>query len=149
MKEKEIMKDLKKILFVCVHNSGRSQMAEAFLQTFAGDMFHAESAGLEPNTIQNLVIEVMKEKGIDLTEKTSDSVFDFYKQGRLYDFVVTVCDESIESQCPVFPGIAKRLHWPFPDPQKATGTHEEKLSKVRKIRDDIENQIKSWMREFP
>jgi arsenate reductase len=142
------MKNKKKILFVCVHNSGRSQMAEAFLQAYAGDMFHAESAGLEPNNIQNLVIEVMREKGIDLSKKTSDSVFDFYKQGRLYDFVITVCDESIENQRPVFPGIAKRLHWPFPDPKEATGTHEDKLSKVRKIRDDIENQIQSWTKEF-
>jgi arsenate reductase len=136
------MEKKKSVLFICVHNSGRSQMAEAFLRESAGDKFDVESAGLEPREINNLVIQVMKEMNIDISENTSDSVFDFYKKGRLYDYVITVCDESIESQCPIFPGITRRLHWSFPDPSSVSGTDEEKLSKVRKIRDNIQNRDK-------
>ncbi|MFO8084732.1 MAG: arsenate reductase ArsC [Desulfobacterales bacterium] len=142
------MKKKKRVLFICVHNSGRSQMAEAFLREFAGDRFDVESAGLEPREINKLVIEVMEEMNIDISENTSDSVIDFYKEGRLYDYVISVCDESIESQCPIFPGITRRLHWPFPDPSTVGGTDEEKLFKVRKIRDDIHNRIISWLNTF-
>ncbi|MGD8768963.1 MAG: arsenate reductase ArsC [Desulfobacterales bacterium] len=139
------MEKKKSVLFICVHNSGRSQMAEAFLRASAGDRFDVESAGLEPREINKLVIEVMEEMNIDISENTSDSVFDFYKEGRLYDYVISVCDESIESQCPIFPGITRRLHWAFPDPSSIGGTDEEKLSKVRNIRDDIHNRIMTWL----
>jgi arsenate reductase len=142
------MEKKKRVLFICVHNSGRSQMAEAFLSESAGDRFDVESAGLEPREINKLVIEVMEEMNIDISENTSDSIFDFYKEGRLYDFVISVCDESIESQCPIFPGITQRLHWPFPDPSSVVGSDEEKLSKVRKIRDDIHNRIMTWLNTF-
>lgn len=130
-----------KILFICQHNSGRSQIAEAYLKKFAGDQLEIESAGLEPaENINPLVVEVMKEEGIDLSKKKPQSVFELFKAGKLYSHVITVCHDS-ENQCPVFPGITQRWHWPFPDPAKVEGSHGEKLSKVREIRD----QIKNWL----
>ncbi len=130
-----------KILIICQHNSGRSQMAEAYLKKFTGDAFFVESAGLEAaETINPLVVEVMKEEGIDLSGKRPQSVFDLFKTGKLYDHVITVCDDS-ESRCPIFPGITSRWHQPFPDPARVEGSHEEKLDMVRKIRD----AIKDWL----
>jgi arsenate reductase len=137
--------DKRKILFICEHNSGRSQMAEYFLNHIAPDRFEAESAGLEPRPLNPLVLEGMKEIGADLSDRKSDDVFEFYKQGRLYDYVITVCDESADARCPIFPGIAKRLHWPFPDPSKLTGSHEEKMTELRKIRDQIEKKLNDWV----
>ena len=137
----EHMKEKIRILFICIHNSGRSQIAETFLKAIGSEWFEVESAGFNPKPIDPYVIEVMKEVGYDLSNNTSDSVMQFFKEGRLYNYVITVCDESIENECPVFPGIARRLHWPFPDPKKVSGTNAEKLRKVRSIRDDIRRQI--------
>ena len=120
-----------RVLFICGHNSGRSQIAEAFLKDIAGDRFHVESAGLEPKPVNPLVVEVMQEIGFDLSKAKSDSVFEFFKEGRLYDYVITVCNETAAGQCPVFPGITKRFHWPFKDPEELTGTREEKLEALR------------------
>jgi len=108
--------DKKRVLFVCVHNSARSQMAEAFLKKYGRDRFEVESAGLEPGKLNPIVIEAMKEAGINISQNKTKSVFDFYKQGKVYDYVITICDESQSGQCPVFPGEAKKLHWGFPDP---------------------------------
>jgi arsenate reductase len=138
--------DKKKVLFICGHNSGRSQMAEAFLKDMAGDRIDVESAGLEPKTVNPLVIEVMQEIGFDLSQAKSDSVFDFFKEGRLYDYVITVCDETAAGQCPVFPGITKRFHWPFKDPEALTGIHEEKLIALREIRNQIKEKLTSWLK---
>ena len=135
----------KSILFVCVHNSARSQMAEAFLKKYAGDRFDVESAGLEPGKLNPIVVEVMKEVGIDISQNKTKSVFDFYKQGKQYDYVITVCDESQSGACPVFPGKAERLHWGFPDPSSFTGSFEEKLKKTIEIRNQIEAKIKDWL----
>ena len=130
-----------KILLICKHNSGRSQIAEAYLNKHYGEYVIAESAGLEPSaSVDPLVIEVMKEEGFDLSKKKPQSVFELYKQGQLFDHVVTVCNES-EAQCPIFPGITKRWHWPFPDPAKVQGTNIEMLNAVRRIRDDIKEWI--------
>ena len=142
------MKEKIRVLFICIHNSGRSQMAETFLKIIAGERFEAESAGLEPRPINPYVIKVMEEIGYDLSGNTSDRVMQFFQEGRLYDYVITVCNESIENQCPIFPGIARRLYWPFPDPQKATGTEDEKLDNIRSIRDQIREHIKSWVKSF-
>jgi arsenate reductase len=142
------MKKKKKVLFICVHNSARSQMAEAFLKKYGGPRFEVESAGLEPGTLNPLVAAVMKEINIDISGNRTNSVFDFYKEGRLYDYVITVCDESNAGQCPVFPGITQRLHWGFQDPSSFTGTHEEKLQKTRVVRDQIENKIVQWLKEL-
>jgi arsenate reductase len=140
---KEIMAK-QKVLFVCVHNSARSQMAEAWLNHLCGDLFEAESAGLEPGTLNPLAIEVMKEVGIDISQKETRSVFDLVKEGRLFSYVVTVCDEASGERCPVFPGITSRFTWSFPDPAAVTGTTEEKLEKIRKIRDDIRSAVEEW-----
>lgn len=130
-----------KILFICQHNSGRSQIAEAYLKKMAGDGLLVESAGLAPSgEINPLVVEVMKEEDIDLSGKKPQSVFDLFKAGKIYDHVITVCHDS-DSQCPVFPGITKRWHLPFPDPAKAEGSREDQLTKVREIRD----AIKKWL----
>jgi arsenate reductase (thioredoxin) len=130
-----------KVLFICKHNSGRSQMAEAFLRKYAGDRFEVESAGLEPaERVNPLTVEVMQEEGIDLSQKKPQSVFDLFKEGRIYSHVVTVCDENSE-KCPIFPGIARRAHCPFPDPSEARGSRDEQLAFVRDIRD----RIKRWI----
>lgn len=129
------------VLFICQHNSGRSQIAEAYLKQLAGEYYEVESAGLEPTKAVNpLVVEVMLEEGIDLSRKKPQSVFELFKAGKLYNHVVTVCHDS-ESKCPIFPGITKRWHLAFPDPSKVEGNREEKLAKVREIRD----AIKQWL----
>jgi arsenate reductase len=138
--------DKQKVLFVCVHNSARSQMAEAFLKQMAGDRFEVESAGLEPGKLNPMAVEVMKEAGIDISQNKTKSVFDFYKQGKQYDYVITVCDESQAKGCPVFPGKGERFHWGFDDPSRFTGSHEEKLAKTRIVRDAIKQKIKEWLK---
>lgn len=133
---------MERVLFVCGHNSGRSQIAEAILEKLGGDDFEVKSGGLKPSdSVNPLVIEVMKEEGIDLSTKKPRGVFDFVKTGELFSYVVTVCDKDTDERCPVFPGIRRRANWPFPDPEKATGSHEEKLNQVRKIRDDIKTKL--------
>ena len=138
---------MERVLFVCVHNSARSQMAEAFLNLLSGGRFEAESAGLEPRNLNPLVVEVMKEIGIDISENSTKRVFDFIIAGRLFHYVITVCDETSGDRCPIFPGYAKRLHWSFPDPSALEGSKEEKLQKVREIRDQIRAKIESWVEE--
>ena len=135
----------KRVLFVCVHNSARSQMAEAILNHMAVERFEAESAGLEPGKLNPLAVEVMKERGIDISQNKTKSVFDFYKAGNKYDYVVTVCDESQSGQCPIFPGATKMLHWSFPDPSGFTGSWEDQLAKTRDVRNKIEARIKDWI----
>ncbi len=135
-----------RVLFVCIHNSARSQMAEAFLKKHGADRFEAESAGIEPGTLNPLVVEAMKETGIDISQNKTKSVFDFYKQNKLYSYVVTVCDESQSEHCPVFPGPAKKLHWSFEDPSAFRGSREDKLQKTRRVRDQIETKVKDWIR---
>ncbi len=132
---------MERVLFICVHNSARSQMAEAFMRKYGGERFVAESAGLEPGTINPLVVEVMNEEGVDLSGKGTNSVYDYYRDGRSYDYVITVCSKDAAERCPIFPGGGKRLHWPFDDPSKVKGTYEEKLVEVRRIRNAIREQI--------
>jgi arsenate reductase len=139
--------DKKKVLFVCIHNSARSQMAEAFLNLLAGDRFEAESAGLEPGALNPIVIEVMKEIGIDISQNTPKGVFDFIKTGKLFHYVITVCDETSDNRCPIFPGYAKRLHWNLPDPSALGGNYEEKLQATRRIRDEIKARVEAWLKE--
>jgi arsenate reductase (thioredoxin) len=137
-----------KILFVCVHNSARSQMAEALLKKIAGDRFDVESAGLEPGVLNPLAVEVMKEIGIDISQNKTKSAFDLFKEGSLYTHVITVCDETSAEKCPFFPGITSRLHWSFADPSSFTGTWEEKLEKTRQVREDIREKITAWLKEM-
>lgn len=139
--------DKKRVLFICVHNSARSQMAEAFLKQAAAERFDVESAGLEPGKLNPLAVEVMKEAGIDISQNKTKSVFDFFKQGKRYDYVITVCDESQAKNCPIFPGTTAttRLHWSFDDPQSFQGSWEERLEKTRQVRDNIRKRISEWL----
>lgn len=137
-----------RVLFICVHNSARSQMAEAYLRQMAGEGLTVESAGLDPTVVNPLVVAVMAEEGIDLSGKKTQKVFDLFRDGRLFDAVVTVCEESLEGQCPVFPGVTHRLHLPFPDPAAVTGTDEERLAQVRRIRDAIKESMAKLAREL-
>jgi len=134
-----------KVLFVCIHNSARSQMAEELLRKLAGEKFEVESAGIEPGKLNPVVIEVLKEEGVDLSAKKTQAVMDLLKQGKLYSYVITVCDETSAERCPIFPGPAKRLHWGFTDPSKFEGTSEEKLVKTRVVRDQIKKKIVEWL----
>jgi arsenate reductase len=136
-----------KVLFICIHNSARSQMAEAFLRDFAGDRFEVESAGLEPGTLNPLVVKAMAEVGIDISGKETRGVFDLLRQGRWYSWVITVCDESQAEKCPIFPGAGLRQHWSFPDPEAFTGSEEEKLERVRALRDRIADKVKEWINQ--
>lgn len=119
-------------------------MAEAWLRYTCGDFFAPRSAGLEPGTINPLVIEAMAEVGIDLSLMGTRGVDDLLRTGAQFDYVVTVCSEADAEGCPVFPGSAERLHWPFPDPSKLTGTQEEKLREVRRLRDEIRVKVEEW-----
>ena len=137
-----------KVLFLCVHNSARSQMAEAFLNQFAGDIFKAESAGLEPGILNPLVVEVMQEIGIDISGNPTRSAFDLFKQGLTFNYVITVCDAANAERCPIFPGVTKRISWSFDDPSSFTGTHEEKLAKTRLVRDKIKSEVEKFANEY-
>jgi len=141
--------DKKRVLFVCVHNSARSQMAEALLNHLAGDRFEAESAGLEPGVLNPLAVSVMKEIGIDISQNKTKSVFDLFKRGELFSYVITVCDAASAEACPIFPGLlSKTIHWSFEDPSSFTGTLEEKLEKTRRVRDAIKEKIEEWLKEL-
>jgi arsenate reductase len=137
---------LQRVLFVCIHNSARSQMAEELLRKLAGDKYEVESAGIEPGKLNPVVIEVLKEIRIDITAKKTRAVLDCVTSGKRYDFVITVCDETSAERCPVFPGNAKRLHWGFTDPSKFEGTWEEKIVKTRTVREEIRQKIEGWLR---
>lgn len=135
------------VLFVCVHNSARSQMAEAFLNERCPENFVAESAGLEPGTLNPLAVAAMQEIGIDMSRNSTKSAFDLFKSGKQYSYVITVCDETSAERCPVFPGGARRLHWSFPNPATLEGPWNERLEKTRIIRDQVRVQIDTWCAE--
>jgi arsenate reductase len=136
-----------KVLFICIHNSARSQMAETFLNQICGEQFEATSAGLEPGKLNPMVVEVMKEIGLDISGNQTKAVFDIYKSGNMFKYVITVCDEASAERCPIFPGTTKRLRWGFPDPSAFQGTPEEKLAKVREVRDAIKKRVEVWCAE--
>ncbi|MGE4385027.1 MAG: arsenate reductase ArsC [Endomicrobiaceae bacterium] len=137
-----------KVLFVCIHNSARSQMAEAFLKKYGEDKFEVESAGIEPGILNQNVVGVMKEAGIDISDNGTKSVFDFYRSGNAYDYVIAVCDQAKAEMCPVFPGNGKKLHWSFEDPSGFEGTNEEIMNKTREVRNRIEIKIKDWLKDL-
>jgi arsenate reductase len=130
-----------RILFVCIHNSARSQMAEAWLNHLFGDRFEGRSAGLEPGVLNPLAVAVMKEAGIDISANETKSVNDLLAAGERFSRVVAVCDPEAAEKCPVFPGAGEPLHWSFPDPSGVAGTEQEKLGKVRVVRDSIRKAI--------
>ena len=136
-----------KVLFVCIHNSARSQMAEAFLNKYGEGKYKAESAGLEPGKLNPNVVKVMQEAGIDLSQKGTQSVFDLFRKGNLYNAVITVCDGASAEQCPIFPGRVKRIAWSFEDPSAFKGTEEQVLEHTREIRDEIKFAIQNFIKE--
>ena len=129
----------KRVLFLCTHNSARSQMAEGLLRHMAADRFDAFSAGTEATEVQPLAIEAMREIGIDISGQTSKTADAF--RGQRFDYVITVCNQANES-CPIFPGAAERMHWDFDDPRAAAGSDEEKMRVFRQIRDEIESRVR-------
>jgi len=133
-----------RVLFLCVHNSARSQIAEAFANARFSDRLIAESAGLEAGSLNPFAVEAMHERGIDISQKQTRRVFDLYTAGELFDYVITVCDESNAERCPIFPGVTQRMHWSFPDPGALVGSHDERLAATREIRDAIEARVTAW-----
>jgi arsenate reductase len=134
-----------RVIFICIHNSGRSQMGEAFLRHLAGERFEVHSAGLEAGRLNPLVLRSMAEKGIDLSAHFAKTAASYLERGEVFDYVITVCDETNAERCPVFPGKGRRLHWGFPDPSALQGSDEEKLAGIRPIRDAIEARIREWL----
>jgi len=133
-----------KILFVCIHNSARSQMAEAFMNRMCSKVFEAHSAGIEPGVLNPLVVEAMQEVGYDISRNQTKSVSDMINTGWKFSRVITVCDETSAERCPIFPGNVARLHWSFPDPSAFHGTHEEKLDRIRIVRNAIKLKMEQW-----
>ena len=129
---------LKKVLFICTHNSARSHMAEGLVNALYGDRYRAFSAGTEPSTLNPYAVRVMQEIGIDISDHRSKSVDEFMDQD--LDYVVTVCDHAKES-CPFFPGGRKPMHKGFQDPASVAGTEAEKLQGFRRVRDEIRDWI--------
>jgi arsenate reductase (thioredoxin) len=131
-----------------VQNSARSQMAEALTRSLCGPSVQAFSAGLEPGTLNPLAVEALAEEGIDISRNETKSVFDLYRSGALFNYVVTVCDEASAERCPVFPGFAQRLHWSLPDPAAVAGSREDRLAKMRAVRDELRDRIKELCRKL-
>lgn len=136
------------VLFLCVHNSARSQMAEAYLKKFGGDHFIPDSAGIESGFLNPLAIEVMKEDGIDISHNRSKEVTDYFKEGKTFHYVITVCDGVNADKCPVFPGMHEKISWDFPDPSWFTGSWEEKLAQTRVVRDRIKNAVLDFIKNY-
>jgi len=137
-----------KVLFLCVGNSARSQMAEGLLRYYYGDKFDVYSAGAKETSVHPLAVEVMKEIGIDISNQRSKLVSEFF--GQSFDYVITLCGDYSKEMCPAFIGEVKKekLHWNFPDPVEAEGTLEEKLNFFRKVRDDIKKKIDEFVEKI-
>lgn len=137
-----------KVLFLCIHNSARSQMAEAYLKKFGGNLFDVESAGLEPGTLNPLAVQVMLEDGIDISLNPTNDVFEFFNQGKTFRYVITVCDKNASDRCPFFPGMHKKINWSFDDPSKFQGTELEKLAATRLVRDQIKEAVLGFINDL-
>lgn len=136
------------ILFVCSHNSARSQMAEALFNMEEVPGYVAESAGLEAGILNPYVVLVLRERGVDITGKTTRRAFDLVRQGRLFRYVITVCDERTAERCPIFPGFTNRLHWSFEDPSTFVGTEDAILEKTRQVRDQIHERVRDFIQNL-
>jgi arsenate reductase len=137
----------RRIMFVCIHNSGRSQMCEAFVKHYAPERFDVHSSGIEAGKLNPLVVAAMEEIGISMEGHYAKPAKEYIDRKEVFDYVVTVCDESSAERCPMFPGKHQRLHWGFPDPSAIQGTDEEKLVGIRPIRDAIHTRVKEWLSE--
>jgi len=133
-----------RVLFLCTHNSARSQMAEGWLRHLGGERFEAHSAGTEETLVRPLAIRAMSEVGVDISAHKSKTLERYIQQP--WDVIITVCDQANES-CPLFPGGKHRLHWSLPDPSKATGSEEEQLAAYRQVRDTLRERISGLIAE--
>ncbi|HSA34753.1 MAG TPA: arsenate reductase ArsC [bacterium] len=138
-----------RVLFVCIHNSARSQMAEAYLNALGGGRFEAKSAGIEPGKLNPVVVEAMRLDGIDISHNRVKAVEEFIERGERFDYLITVCDETAAERCPFVPGTGQRLHFGFPDPSAITGTVEERLATILPIRDAIKQKIIEFIGGHP
>jgi len=138
--------EAKKVLFICVHNSGRSQMAQAYLNHLANGRYIAESAGLEKSPINPFVVKAMEEVGLDVSSSSTNLVFDYFKEGRIYHYVIKVCDEASAEKCPIFPDILGSYHWNIQDPATLKGTDREVLQGIREIREEIKQLVTDWLK---
>jgi arsenate reductase len=134
-----------RIMFVCIHNSARSQMCEAFVRHNAGNRFDVHSSGIEAGKLNPLVVQAMAEIGISMEDQYAKPAKEYIDRNEAFDYVVTVCDESSAERCPLFPGKFTRMHWGFPDPSALTGSDEEKLKAIRPIRDAIQKRVTEWL----
>ena len=137
----------KRVLFICIHNSARSQIAEAFLKQIAPDRFEVESAGLEPGKLNPLAVKAMRDAGIDISRNSTQSVFDLFKSGKRFQYVISVCDDASAERCPIFPGVTTRMSWSFADPSAFKGTEQERLEQTVRVRDEIRERIRRWVEE--
>jgi arsenate reductase len=136
-----------RVLFVCTHNSARSQMAEAYLRKLGGGMFEPESAGLEPGKLNPWVVRALAEDGIDISGKKTQGVADLVRQKRSFDYVITVCSKEAAERCPVFPGPGRRLAWEYPDPSEFSGSDAEIMARVREVRGAIRERVRTFVLE--
>lgn len=134
-----------RVLFLCTGNSARSQMAEALLRKYAGEHFEVHSAGLEPKGVNPYTIRVLDEIGVDTSQHTSKTLMTYIGKVH-FGYLITVCSNA-EDNCPIFPGMGMRLHWPFEDPAAFTGSDQEILEKFRQVRDQIDAKIRAWLGE--
>ena len=136
------MSEKLQVLILCTANSARSQMAEGLLRHLAGDSIAVYSAGAEPSQVNPYAIKAMRERGIDITDHSSDHL-ELYLECE-FDYVITVCDNAAES-CPVFPGPARRMHWSFTDPAAVAGDAETALGSFIAVRDGLEDRLRAWL----
>jgi len=134
-----------RVLFVCDDNSLRSPMAEAWLNHLGQGDFEAKSAGFEPAPLNPLAVLVMKEVGLDISSHEGKSVFDLYRQGELFSYVITLCDPKASERCPIFPGITRVTNWPFSDPTREELSEAEKLDRLRKLRAELRERIERFI----
>jgi len=136
------------VLFLCIHNTARSQMAEAFLNSLCRGSLVAKSGGVTAGDLNPLAVEVMREVGIDISKNQTKKVFDFYRAGERFDYVIALCDELHGERCPIMPGVMKRIDWGFEDPAAVEGRYEERLATMRATRDQIRARIEQWCAEI-
>ncbi|WP_027883380.1 arsenate reductase ArsC [Meiothermus rufus] len=134
-------------LFLCTHNSARSQMAEALLRHYAAEHFQVHSAGLHPSEIHPYARQVLAERGLDIEGQYAKSLMGYWGGKFNFTYLITVCDRA-EQECPLFPFSTYRLYWPFEDPSSAQGSEEERLEVFRRVRDQIAAKIQRWLREL-
>jgi arsenate reductase len=120
-------------------------MAEAFFNRYAHENELAESAGIEPGDLNQYVVRAMEEKGFDISGNKTKCIFELYKEGHHFSHVISVCDEEVAEQCPVFPGVLKNVHWNLKDPSTFVGSDEEIMQQIRAVRDSIEERVKAYL----